>query len=37
MQGAAGIATFLLRAARVHRDGLDAPQVSRPDAQWIRA
>jgi lantibiotic modifying enzyme len=37
MQGAAGIATFLLRTARVHRDGLDAPRVSRPDAQWIRA
>ena len=34
MQGAAGIATFLLRAARVHRDGLDAPRVTRPDAMW---
>jgi hypothetical protein len=36
MQGAAGIAAFLLRAARVNRDGLGAPRVSRPDALWIR-
>ena len=35
MQGAAGIATFLLRAARVDRDGLDAARVTRPDALWI--
>ena len=30
MQGAAGIAAFLLRAARVTRAGLDAPNISTP-------
>jgi hypothetical protein len=34
MQGAAGIAAFLLRLARVTDDGLDAPVVDRPDAWW---
>jgi hypothetical protein len=33
MQGASGIAAFLLRLARVIQDGLDAPVVDRPD-QW---
>lgn len=34
MQGAAGIAAFLLRLARVIGDGLDAPVVDRPDQWW---
>jgi lantibiotic modifying enzyme len=34
MQGAAGIATFLLRLARVTDDGLLAPVVDRPDQWW---
>lgn len=34
MQGAAGIATFLLRLARVHRDGLTAAVVDLPDRWW---
>jgi lantibiotic modifying enzyme len=34
MQGAAGIAAFLLRLARVLRDGLAAPVVDRPDQWW---
>lgn len=34
MQGAAGIATFLLRLARVTDDGLHAPVVDRPDQCW---
>ncbi|MDX6325936.1 MAG: hypothetical protein QOK15_2290 [Nocardioidaceae bacterium] len=34
MQGAAGIATFLFRLARVLDDGLDAPVVDRPDQWW---
>jgi hypothetical protein len=34
MQGAAGIAAFLLRLARVVVDGLDAPGVDRPDEWW---
>jgi hypothetical protein len=34
MQGAAGIAAFLLRLARVLDDGLDAPVVDRPDQWW---
>jgi lantibiotic modifying enzyme len=34
MQGAAGIAAFLLRLARVMADGLDAPVVDRPDQWW---
>lgn len=34
MQGAAGIAAFLLRLARVLVDGLDAPVVDRPDQWW---
>jgi lantibiotic modifying enzyme len=34
MQGAAGIAAFLLRLARVQEDGLDAPVVDRPDQWW---
>ena len=34
MQGAAGIAAFLLRLARVMRDGLAAPVVDRPDQWW---
>ncbi len=34
MQGAAGIAAYLLRLARVLRDGLGAPVVDRPDQWW---
>ncbi|WP_426564529.1 lanthionine synthetase LanC family protein [Angustibacter sp. McL0619] len=34
MQGAAGIAAFLLRLSRVLRDGLEAPVVDRPDQWW---
>ncbi|MGI5183129.1 lanthionine synthetase LanC family protein [Dactylosporangium sp. CA-152071] len=34
MQGSAGIAAFLLRLARVDRDGLTAPAVDRPDQWW---
>jgi hypothetical protein len=34
MQGAAGIAAFLLRLARVIEDGLDATVVDRPDEWW---
>jgi lantibiotic modifying enzyme len=34
MQGAAGIAAFLLRIARVADDGLTAPVVDRPDQWW---
>ena len=34
MQGAAGIATFLLRLARVLDEGLDAVVVDRPDQWW---
>jgi lantibiotic modifying enzyme len=34
MQGAAGIAEFLLRLARVLDDGLEAPIVDRPDQWW---
>ena len=34
MQGAAGIAAFLLRLARVEEDGLTAPVVVRPDQWW---
>jgi hypothetical protein len=34
MQGAAGIAAFLLRLARVTDDGLRAPVVDRPDQWW---
>ena len=34
MQGAAGIAAFLLRLARVLRDGPAAPVVDRPDQWW---
>ena len=34
MQGAAGIAAFLLRLARVLDDGLTAPVVDRPDQWW---
>ncbi len=34
MQGAAGIAAFLFRAARVERDGADAPAVARMDNWW---
>ncbi len=34
MQGAAGIAAFLLRVARVLEQGLDAPVVDRPDEWW---
>jgi len=34
MQGAAGIAAFLLRLARVLEDGPDAPVVDRPDQWW---
>lgn len=33
-QGAAGIAAFLLRLARVLDTGLDAPAVDRPDTWW---
>ena len=34
MQGAAGIAAFLLRLARVLEDGPDSPVVDRPDQWW---
>jgi len=34
MQGAAGIAAFLLRLARVTSEGLDASVVDRPDQWW---
>jgi hypothetical protein len=34
MQGAAGIAAFLLRLARVTDDGLHAPVIDRPDQWW---
>jgi hypothetical protein len=34
MQGAAGIAAFLLRIARVEDEGLTAPVVDRPDQWW---
>ena len=34
MQGAAGIAAFLLRLARVLGTGLTAPVVDRPDQWW---
>src|SRR5215471_9157135 len=34
MQGAAGIAAFLLRLARVLENGLSAPVVDRPDQWW---
>jgi lantibiotic modifying enzyme len=34
MQGAAGIAAFLLRLARVIDDGLGTPVVDRPDQWW---
>jgi Lanthionine synthetase C-like protein len=34
MQGAAGIAAFLLRLSRVSDDGLEAPVVDRPDEWW---
>jgi hypothetical protein len=34
MQGAAGIAAFLLRLARVDEEGLSAPVVDRPDQWW---
>ena len=34
MQGAAGIAAFLLRLARVLEDGLGAPVIDRPDQWW---
>jgi hypothetical protein len=34
MQGAAGIAAFLLRLARVLQDGLEAHVVDRPDQWW---
>lgn len=34
MQGAAGIAAFLLRLARVQDEGLEAPIVDRPDQWW---
>ena len=34
MQGAAGIATYLLRLARVMQDGAKAPVVDRPDEWW---
>ncbi len=34
MQGAAGIATYLRRLARVLDDGLEAPVVDRPDQWW---
>lgn len=35
MQGAAGIAAFLLRMARVAEHGLTAPVVDRPDQWWV--
>ncbi|MER5640746.1 lanthionine synthetase LanC family protein [Kitasatospora sp. NPDC002227] len=34
MQGAAGIAAYLLRLARVRGEGLTAPVVDRPDQWW---
>jgi hypothetical protein len=34
MQGAAGIAAFLLRLTRVIDHGLSAPVVDRPDQWW---
>jgi len=34
MQGAAGIAAFLMRIARITDDGLGAPVVDRPDQWW---
>src|SRR5215831_6881934 len=34
MQGAAGIAAFLLRLARVLDEGLSAPVIDRPDQWW---
>jgi hypothetical protein len=34
MQGAAGIAAFLLRLTRVLETGLAAPVVDRPDQWW---
>ncbi|BCJ34084.1 hypothetical protein Athai_15870 [Actinocatenispora thailandica] len=34
MQGAAGIAAYLFRLARVLDDGLDAPVVDRPEQWW---
>ncbi|AUG81926.1 Lanthionine synthetase [Kitasatospora sp. MMS16-BH015] len=34
MQGAAGIAAYLLRLARVTAEGLTAPVVDRPDQWW---
>ncbi len=34
MQGAAGIAAFLFRLARVGENGLGAPVVNRPDQWW---
>jgi hypothetical protein len=34
MQGAAGIAAYLLRLTRVIRDGPSAPVVDRPDQWW---
>jgi len=34
MQGAAGIAAFLLRLARIIEDGLSSPVVDRPDQWW---
>jgi hypothetical protein len=34
MQGAAGIAGYLLRAARVLEDGRAAPVASRMDSWW---
>ena len=34
MQGAAGIAAFLLRLARVLENGLGAPVIDRPDQWW---
>jgi lantibiotic modifying enzyme len=34
MQGAAGIAAYLLRLTRVIQDGPDAPVVDRPDQWW---
>ncbi len=34
MQGAAGIAAYLLRLTRVIQDGPSAPVVDRPDQWW---
>ena len=34
MQGASGIAAFLLRLARVAENGLDTPVIDRPDQWW---